>query len=223
MISKNVRVLVVDDTVVYRKIVSDLLSDTDGIDVVGTATNGKNALIKIERLQPDLLTLDLEMPEMDGLEVLSHLKAQNSPVGAIMLSAVTTQGADATMKALALGAFDFVAKPSGDSFEENTEVLRQDLCPKIFAYAQTRSSLSHHAGASTIKVPPQTDIPPPLTPVQRPTSGVKPEVVVLGISTGGPQALTQMLPKLPEDLPVPMLIVQHMPSKFTKSLGGQPG
>ena len=231
MSESTIRVLVVDDTAIYRKVVSNVLVDAPGIEVVGTAPNGKIALQKIERLKPDILTLDLEMPEMDGLEVLRQLKAQNSPVGAIMLSAFTADGADTTVRALELGAFDFVLKPTSGGIEESNAILKRELCPKINAFAGagcTRGILSGKPSSTTTpdratavsasddntKLP---DIVQRMTGIAIGAAG-KPEVVVLGISTGGPQSLTQMLPKLPADLSIPILIVQHMPPMFTKSL-----
>ncbi|MCK4659778.1 MAG: chemotaxis response regulator protein-glutamate methylesterase, partial [Phycisphaerae bacterium] len=207
----------------YRKVISEVLADTPGIEVVGTAVNGKTALQKIEQLHPDLLTLDLEMPEMDGLEVLRRLQADNSPVGAIMLSAFTTQGADATVAALKLGAFDFVVKPSGTSLDESADILRRELCPKIEAFARTRSVRKILSKRTPPASAPSRAMPAPSNVARRLRSiatavGGKPEVVALGISTGGPQALAKMMPQLPADLAVPMLIVQHMPPMFTKSL-----
>jgi two-component system chemotaxis response regulator CheB len=225
MTEAPIRVLVVDDTVTYRKVVSDVLSDVPGVEVVGTATNGKIALGKIEQLRPDLLTLDLEMPEMDGLEVLRHLKSSGSDVGAIMLSAFTADGAKSTMTALGLGAFDFVLKPSGGTLADNIQKLRRNLCPKIEVFGRTRhiralqrrrESPNVARDNAALPSPQQADVARRMERIVHPAG--KPEVVALGISTGGPQSLTQMLPQLPAGLPVPVLIVQHMPPIFTKSL-----
>jgi len=220
---RRLRVLVVDDTVVYRRIVSEILASLPGVEVLSAAANGKIALQKMEQLHPDLLTLDLEMPEMDGLEVLRQLKAKNSPVGAIMLSAFTTSGADATVAALKLGAFDFVLKPSGTDTDSNIEELRRELGHKIEAFARSRSlreAVGDSSGpqpVATRKASSASEVVRRMSIIAQPASG-KPEVVALGISTGGPQALSRMLPQLPGDLAAPMLIVQHMPPKFTASL-----
>ncbi|MEA1951282.1 MAG: chemotaxis response regulator protein-glutamate methylesterase [Planctomycetota bacterium] len=237
----NIRVMVVDDTVTYRKIVSDVLAGVPGIEVVSSAANGKIALAKIEQLRPDILTLDLEMPEMDGLEVLRQLKQTNSDVGAIVLSGSSAHGAESTMTALSLGAFDFVAKPAGGSSEENVLMLQQDLRPKIEAFARTRRVHNILHGHQT---PPLVTMPAPSSMEEddvaeqkgsgtfcpngpqgashkrclTPFSSGRVDMVAVGISTGGPQALNRMLPQLPADLPVPVLIVQHMPPLFTKSL-----
>ena len=121
------RVLIVDDTVMYRKIVSEVLAGCPDVEVVGTAANGKIALQRLDQQAADLLVLDLEMPEMNGQAVLEELRRRNSPAGAIMLSAFTAQGAKATLAALETGAFDFVLKPSGKSVEANIEHLRREL------------------------------------------------------------------------------------------------
>ena len=162
----NIRVLIVDDTITYRKIVSDVLAEVPGVEVVGTAANGKIALQKIEQLRPDLLTLDLEMPEMDGLDVLRRLNQAGSTVQAIMLSGATSYGANLTVTALKLGAFDFVMKPTNESLEKNTEYLRQELGQKIQAFARSKHihTILHGPGPAaphslTPRAPPRT-IPP---------------------------------------------------------------
>jgi two-component system chemotaxis response regulator CheB len=224
-VSKDVlRVLVVDDAVIYRKIVTELLAEVPEVEVVGSAANGKIALQKIEQLKPDLITLDLEMPEVDGLGVLRQLRAVGSPAAAIMLSSVTEQGAAATIAALELGAIDFVVKPSGKSIEENISKLRQELRSRIVAYARTLGvkRLLAATTPSTAAAPAPRHVEPSPAPqkhvVPPVISNRPPEVVLIGISTGGPKALTQMLPRLPAELPVPVLIVQHMPPVFTRSL-----
>lgn len=223
MNEKRLRVLVVDDTVVYRRIVSEILASLPGVEVVSVAANGRIALQKVEQLRPDLLTLDLEMPEMDGLEVLRQLKAINEPAGAIMLSAFTTKGADATVAALKLGAFDFVLKPSGTDADANLEDLRRELGHKIEAFARARSNRDTAGESAASRVVPAkkptstSDVIRRMSVVAQAAPG-KPEVVAVGISTGGPQALSRMLPQLPGDLAAPVLIVQHMPPKFTASL-----
>lgn len=204
------RVLVVDDSVVYRRILCDLLAGDPAIEVVGTAANGRIAVQMITRLQPDVLTLDVEMPELDGLGVLRELRRQNLPTGAIMLSALTATGARQTTAALALGGFDFVLKPAHDSPEKNVNDLRQNLLPKLKAFAAARRQ--------------ENTSPPKLQSIGKPTvrgrspAGRRPEIIVIGISTGGPAALARILPQLPVDLPVPIVVVQHMPPMFTRSL-----
>jgi two-component system chemotaxis response regulator CheB len=213
------RVLIVDDTVTYRKIVADVLRGCPDVEVVGTAANGKIALQRLDQQVADLLVLDLEMPEMNGQAVLEELRRRNSPTGAIMLSAFTAQGAKATLAALETGAFDFVLKPSGTSMEANLEHLRRELRGKLAAYARHHNVKQILNGGNSILrgngVTVAGPAPAPQISVPRPGS---PQVVALGISTGGPKALTEMVPQLPANLPVPLLIVQHMPPVFTRSL-----
>jgi two-component system chemotaxis response regulator CheB len=222
------RVLVVDDTVLYRKIISDVLSELPGVEVVGTANNGKIAISRIASLKPDLLTLDVEMPEMNGLEVLMQIKEQGFEVGAIMLSAHTRQGSDITIKALELGAFDFVPKPEGGSMNENRKAVGSVLAPMIKAYMRRReitTILKTRAPLNQENVGMRSERGG-LTDGVAPSTGgavrrrVTSELVAIGISTGGPNALMRMLPEIPANLGVPILIVQHMPPIFTQSLAG---
>ncbi len=206
------RVLVVDDSLLFRKVVRDALAHDPGIEVVGSAADGRTALAKIEQLHPDAITLDLEMPEVDGLEVLRQLRYRSAPPGVIVVSALTDAGATLTAQALRLGAFDLVLKPNGPHLDENRKRLEADLLPKIRMLAERRQLTLHSEqafGKCGLVVPPQTTLASP----QRP-----PEIVAIGVSTGGPSALHEMLPKLSADLPVPIVIVQHMPPKFTRSL-----
>jgi len=231
IIGKKLRVLVVDDTIVYRKAVSDVLAEIPGVEVVGVAHNGKIAMSKIATLKPDMLTLDIEMPVMNGIEVLAELQSTHSNVGAIMVSTLTTDGGDMTMKALELGAFDFILKPQSKNQAESKSQLKRTLSPIIreFKLSRNASSLLSKKGKFSKSTAPVKR--KPLKPMAKIGStaiaggGAKPairkgksEIVTIGISTGGPNALTQMLPKLPGDLGVPVVVVQHMPPVFTKSL-----
>lgn len=223
---KKLKVLVVDDTIVYRKAVSDILTGMPNVEVVGVAHNGKIAVSKIKTLKPDLLTLDIEMPVMNGLEVLSEIQKNQLGVGAIMLSTLTSDGSEMTMKALELGAFDFILKPQSQSVTGSMRELRQLLEPTIKAFSQskTAATLLHRKplGKSqlTAQVKPVRSLNTgsSTTSIKPATRRGKSEIVAIGISTGGPNALTQMLPQLPSDLGVPVVIVQHMPPVFTKSL-----
>lgn len=134
----KLKVMVIDDTIVYRKIISDVLAEIDDVDVVGTAGNGRIAMSRIRTMKPDLITLDIEMPEMNGLEVLQALKAENIDVGVIVLSSLTVKGGELTIKALELGAFDFITKPDGSTQGENRNTVRQSLEPLIRAYSHRR-------------------------------------------------------------------------------------
>jgi two-component system chemotaxis response regulator CheB len=216
------RVLVVDDTVVFRRAISDALSGLPGVELVGTAANGKLALARMSALRPELVTLDIEMPEMNGIEVLEAMGPAGLKAGVIVLSSVTTRGGEMTVRALELGAFDFITKPDRGTPAENLVYLRQSLQPMIRAFERRRdirAMLGRGAG-----MPPHADVPPvrptPIAPspqiVRRPASGAP--LVLIGVSTGGPAALAALLPALPADLNAPVLIVQHMPPMFTKAL-----
>jgi two-component system, chemotaxis family, protein-glutamate methylesterase/glutaminase len=230
-VKKKIKVLVVDDTIVYRKAVSDIMEELPEVELVGVAHNGKIAMSKIATLKPDLLTLDIEMPEMNGLEVLAELQKRQLGIGAIMLSTLTNDGSDMTMRALELGAFDFILKPQSKSLAEGKGEIKRLIHPMIQAFARSKVAptllgrkeiltkqrpVLRKIGSGAGSIPLQTSQALKSSPA--PARKGKSEIVTIGISTGGPNALTQMLPKLPGDLGVPVVIVQHMPPIFTKSL-----
>lgn len=217
----SVRVLVVNDTVVFRRIVSDALAGLPGVEVVGTAANGKLALARMSALRPDLVTLDIEMPEMNGIEVLEAMGPAGLKSSVIVLSSLTTRGGEMTVRALELGALDFITKPDRGSPAENQAHVRDCLQPIVRAFErrqEIRAMLRPGSGR-----PLHPDVPP-----SRPASVANPAVttrrrtgpplVLIGVSTGGPAALASLLPALPGDLNAPILIVQHMPALFTKPL-----
>jgi len=212
----RIRVLIVDDSVVIRRMVTDALGSEPGLEVVGTAADGRIALAKIPQLNPDVVTLDVEMPVMDGLEALAALRRMYPRLPVIMFSTLTERGATATLDALALGANDYVTKPSSvGGAAPAIERIRQELIPKIKV---------HCGAAAGMAVPVARPAPPrvlPARPSPEPTSTrmrSRVDVVAMGVSTGGPNALAVVVPELPADLPVPVLIVQHMPPVFTKFL-----
>jgi len=219
----NLRVLVVDDTALFRKLVSDALVAIPGVEVVGTASNGRLALDRIGALRPDLITLDLEMPEMNGLQTLEALQKAGSASGAIMLSSHTVRGGELTMRALQLGAFDFITKPDGGSREDNLVQLRSGLASRIQAFGQRRE-IRQILGAAPRRPPLPSPSPPKGVVENRaaPARGraVGPPIVLIGVSTGGPAALAQVLPALPAGFGAPVFIVQHMPPLFTEALAG---
>ncbi len=228
MIQKKLRVLVVDDTIVYRKAVSDIMAELPEVELVGVAHNGQIAMAKIKTLQPDLLTLDIEMPVMNGLEVLEEIRKNNFKTGAIMLSTLTAEGGDMTMKALELGAFDFILKPQSKNQQEGKNEIKKLIHPMIKAFSRSLAFPSQLGKSITPKPLARSAIKPTNDRSQKATI-VKPattksgycgrsEIVAIGISTGGPNALTHVLPKLPGNIGVPIVIVQHMPPVFTKSL-----
>ncbi len=229
MLGKKLKILVVDDTIVYRKAVSDIIEELPEVELIGVAHNGKIALAKIKSLKPDLITLDIEMPVMNGLELLEEIQRLKIKVGVIMLSTLTADGSEMTMKALELGAFDFVLKPqSSANLTEGKNEIKRLLHPMISAFrrSQTASTLLGRRPAAgkplkSLKRPTTLGDPGPDKISKKAPAAKhrgKSEIITIGISTGGPNALTQMLPKLPGNIGVPVVIVQHMPPVFTKSL-----
>ena len=210
----RIRVLVVDDSVVIRRLISQVLSEDDELEVVGVAADGKVALQRIEQLKPDALTLDIEMPEMDGLETLRHIRKLYPHLRVIMFSTLTERGASVTLEALALGASDYVTKASNaGSLDKSRAALRNELTPKIKQFFGRR-------GAHQLKPPaPQVAVVgKPAAPPARRTVTLVPRIVAIGVSTGGPNALAALVPQFPKRFPLPILIVQHMPPLFTRIL-----
>ncbi len=218
----SLRVLVVDDTVVFRRIVSDVLAGIPGVEVVGTAANGKLALSRMAALQPDLVTLDIEMPEMNGIEVLEAMGAAAIKAGVIVLSSLTVRGGAMTVRALELGAFDFLTKPDGSGPEANLADLRARLLPIVQAFErrrEIRAILRGDRPSTPYEVPPRPAAPAASLPGSgRGLRRTGPPLVLIGVSTGGPSALAKIVPALPADLGAPVFIVQHMPALFTQPL-----
>jgi len=209
-----IRVLVVDDSAVMRSLLRIILGACANIELVGMASDGPAGLEAVERMKPDLVLLDIEMPCMNGLEVLAEIRARGLDVKVIICSNLTRRGACTTLEALARGALDYVTKPSAQhGVREGIATLSRELLPKITALFPARS------GQSLIELPPV----PPLVSPGRPRIRVAlecpaPRVLVVGVSTGGPAALETFLPALPADFPLPILVAQHMPRLFTALL-----
>ena len=202
----KIRVLIVDDAVIVRSRLSKILSNDPQLEVVGVAANGRIALAMISQVNPDVIILDIEMPEMDGLQTLAAIRQIYPRLPVIMYSTFTRRGAIATLEALSLGASDYATKPSNlGSVEATTQHIQDDLIPKIKAFGTFFT--------------PSIIINPVIFPVHSDIQQV--EVVAIGVSTGGPNALAVVLKQFPADLSVPILIVQHMPPMFTKLLAEQ--
>jgi two-component system, chemotaxis family, protein-glutamate methylesterase/glutaminase len=215
MSSRNVRVLVVDDSPLVREIISDVIKDSPGIELAGTACDGRQALVQLERLKPDVVTLDVQMPNMDGLATLDAILASN-PVPVVMVSSLTQLGANTTLDALDRGAVDYVAKPEGAA--EIKTMLGGELMRKIRLMAgtdvprmlQIRKERAARAGVIRQR---QVEAAPPGATGD--ATDFADTCIAIGISTGGPPALSALFEELRPPLP-PVVVVQHMPPAFTK-------
>jgi two-component system chemotaxis response regulator CheB len=203
--SERIRVLVVDDSALMRKLIPAILARDPSIEVVGTAMDGAFALKKIEELKPDVVTLDLEMPRMDGMETL-RLIMRSAPLPVILFSTHSKEGAYATLKALALGAVDFIQKPV-DASAGRLETIADALIEKIKVAKRVVGR----------KIPPAIVADDPQRPKKGLRSSLPPSrIIAIGISTGGPNALQFVLSQIPPDFPCSIVIVQHMPEGFTE-------
>src|SRR5579862_2705136 len=217
MVPSRTRILIVDDSAVMRSLLRAVVSSDPLLEVAGTAADGASALEIVRSLQPHVILLDVEMPVMDGLATLRALRRNWGGIQVIMCSSLTQRGAKVTIEALASGAADYVSKPTGqDDRESAIRKLVQELLPKIHALAKQPSGkieLANGGFRSATSTIARTS--PPLFPEYIPAA---PSVVVIGVSTGGPAALDVVLPSLPADFPLPILVVQHMPELFTRLL-----
>jgi two-component system chemotaxis response regulator CheB len=208
---RRTRILIVDDSAVMRSLLRSVVCADANLDVAGTAMDGESALSAIATLHPDLVLLDVEMPVMDGLITLRQLRARGHKMPVIMCSSLTQRGAMVTIEALASGASDYVTKPAGQaSREAATRTLAQELVPKIHALTGRQPTQSVFQGAARMP------LSLPIAPQKPQIVSSVPVVLTIGVSTGGPAALDVVLPALPGNFPLPVLIVQHMPELFTK-------
>lgn len=204
----KIRVLIVDDSTVIRRLLSDTLASDVELEVAATAPNGKIALAKIPQVNPDVITLDMEMPEMDGLQTLTAIRQQYPKLPVIMFSTLTQRGAEQTFDALAKGASDYVTKPANvGSITDGIRAIQQQLIPKIKGLCHRSATMAAQVPRITTGIKQQVPSPP-----------ARIDVVAIGVSTGGPNALASVLPQISESFPVPIVIVQHMPPVFTQHL-----
>jgi len=201
----QLRVLVADDSLSFRSVLVDSLQKLPVARIVALAGNGQEAIEKFDQFNPDVVTLDVEMPLLDGLQVLEKLQSRLATTAVIMVSAVTRRSAEATIRALQLGAFGFITKPEEGTPDKNRDVLRQQLSSVFDAIAAKRAPVGFETAARVSAT------------IERKPSA-RPKIIGIGASTGGPHALGEVLPRLPASLPVPVVLVQHMPPLFTASL-----
>jgi len=230
-VSEEIAVLVVDDSALMRNLIGRMIDDTPGLVVAEKAMNGNFALQKILRVNPDVIVLDLEMPEMNGIEFLKERKNRGIDIPVVILSSIAAKGAEITMEALSLGASDFVQKPSG-SISEDIHLVRDNLVAKLLGYgsayrrSQGKKVLAPSEYTQKATVTKGSDLAihfnlasaAPITPAAPPAQIRKPgktEIIAIGISTGGPDALRVVFSKLDKDLNLPFVVVQHMPAGFT--------
>ncbi len=202
--SNLIKVLIVDDSAFMRKVLSDMIDSEESLTVIGTATDGKDALVKIEQLDPDVITLDVEMPVMDGINCLKEIM-QRFPKPVIMLSSGTDHGAELTIRALDEGAVDFIAKPKNifdiKNDKKKNEIIEKVTIAKNIKFQAFKNKSKENESSPAVK-----------------NSKVLKYIIAIGTSTGGPKALQSVIPFLPGDIPAAVLIVQHMPPGFTNSL-----
>lgn len=209
-------IFIVDDAIVVRKALTDGLSRDSQLEVLGTASNGRLALAKLQTIHPDVILLDIEMPEMNGLEAIPEIRKILPLVPIIMFSTLTERGAEAMLDALTLGATDYVTKPSNMDMEATARSISQELIPKIKALCRL-PSVPLFSGTETAK--PTTATPKPQLHTRPSSSRIsRIGIVAIGVSTGGPDALAHLLPAFPARFPLPIVVAQHMPAIFTALL-----
>jgi two-component system chemotaxis response regulator CheB len=232
----KIRIMLVDDSAVIRRLLTDVLTSDPQLEVVGSAQNGQVALEKLPILNPDLIILDVEMPVMDGLETLTEIRKRQPRLPIIMFSSITERGAVVTLEALARGANDYITKPSNTgNMGKSLQRVKDELIPRVKAFCQhllgpsapvfptnrppvPKRPVSPELAPAPLPIAPPAPIAAP--PPRRPAAGLRSrvDVVAIGVSTGGPNALATLLARFPAQFPVPMVIVQHMPPIFTRLL-----
>jgi two-component system chemotaxis response regulator CheB len=231
---RPIRVLIVDDSVVVRRLLARIIDEEPGLEVAGQAANGRLALEMLDSAAPDLVTLDVEMPVLDGLETLAEIRRRRPRLPVIMFSTLTSRGAATTIEALSRGASDYLTKPEGAAnLQESLEGLRRELVPRVRALVRVRPDERKESPQVSTPVPPRPGSAlvdrraldtarrqdgSPLSAAPPRAFGRAPELLVIGVSTGGPNALARIFPQFPAGLSVPVLVVQHMPPLFTRML-----
>ncbi|WP_406671224.1 chemotaxis response regulator protein-glutamate methylesterase [Methanolobus sp. ZRKC4] len=216
----TINVLVVDDSALMRKVISDILTEDDEFKVIATARNGLDAVEKVERFRPDVVTLDVEMPKLDGLHALGYIMSE-CPTPVVMLTAIDSKSAERTLNAFEYGAVDFIQKPSGNISLNIADIassirLKVKMASKVdlkkLGFMEEHVKKARENEGKTLRTTQKKQV------IQKSKHHAKGKILAIASSTGGPRALEQVVPNLPEDLNVPVVIVQHMPAGFTASL-----
>jgi len=215
-VAGRIKVLIVDDSALMRKALKEIIMTDPSLEVVGTARNGQDAIEKVHDLKPDVVTMDINMPVMDGLTSMQYILSDYPEIPVLMVSSLTEEGALTTFEALELGAFDYITKPSG-TVSSNIHIVGRELIQKVkLAYkSANRKSIRHRIERYN-----RASVPKKTEPIKKQNFTMSKEltkVVVIGISTGGPGTLMEVLPMLPQDLQAAVIIIQHMPPFFTSS------
>ena len=233
--AEKIRIMLVDDSAVIRRLLTDVLVGDPQLEVIGSAQNGQIALEKLSAFNPDMIILDVEMPVMDGLETLTEIRKRQPRLPVIMFSSITERGAAVTLEALGRGANDYVTKPANTgNMMASLQRVRDELIPRIKVFCRhllvpatptVPTTPTERRAAPKLPVQPELAVrpfsTPSLAPLPRPVTNAtrqRVDIVAIGVSTGGPNALAALLPRLPAHFPVPILIVQHMPPIFTRLL-----
>ena len=208
-----IKVLVVDDSALMRKIISDMINSQPDMEVIDTARNGEDLLKKLQKVEPDIITLDVEMPVMGGIEALRELKNRNINIPVIVLSSVSSKAASSTMECLEAGAFDFISKPSGQ-ISLDIDKVKNNLLERIKLAVEKNIKTAMNVKANNMSA---NTVPKVSNSLRKNVSKGRLEAVVIGASTGGPKALYTVITSLPANIGVPIFVVQHMPAGFTKA------
>lgn len=218
---ERIKVLIIDDSAFMRKLIHDFLSENQTLEVIDTARNGEDGIKKIQKLKPDVVTMDIEMPILNGLEALRYIM-KNHPLPVVMLSSTTQNGAENSILACSYGAVDFVAKPSG-AISLDLHKIKEELIQKVILASKV--NIQQLTNSTCAKSTTNTEVNYSKIereePVVRKGKSSTKKIVCIGTSTGGPRALQQVIAKFPENLDAPVLVVQHMPAGFTKSLANR--